>query len=514
MGELRCVDGSILSVAAVACRDRAGRAYEITLELSRDSSPVRVGGRALRPPAGAGWPTGSGPRAAIPSRPRVARSRRPVPRRRAAPTISPATTSSSRCARGPAVTRPGSGELRCTLRSSADWIGECAGLGGPQVPRQRAWPGPRAAAAAGAPDARLGRAGPHPARLARVRPGRSRPRRRVLAADPAGRGGSVGRDGIGLRAVLTSAELVRFLDTVLTGPDGCVLAESAPVGETTTSGPHHRRGCNRRCGGARKVAGWELRDLVYRLYERRLEASLSPTAIPRHVGVISTATAAGPGRPGSPTSAAATRRGADKIFELLEWCAGRRRRGRHAVAAVHRQPVAAPADELEPLLRDHRGDRARARRARSWQVKPVGALDLLPDETARVLKDAAEATAGRPGLLVNVAVGYGGRREIADAVRSLLQEHATRGTTIEELAEHPRRRAHRRAPLHRRPARPGPGHPHLGRAAPGRLPAVAERALGVLLLRRLLARLPPGRLPARAALVRGASPPIRCLTSA
>ena len=36
---------------------------------------------------------------------------------------------------------------------------------------------------------------------------------------------------------------------------------------------------------------------------------------------------------------------------------------------------------------------------------------------------------------MNVAVGYGGRREIADAVRSLLQEHATRGTTIEELAE-------------------------------------------------------------------------------
>jgi short-chain Z-isoprenyl diphosphate synthase len=65
----------------------------------------------------------------------------------------------------------------------------------------------------------------------------------------------------------------------------------------------------------------------------------------------------------------------------------------------------------------------------------MGALDLLPADTARVLKDAAEATAGQDGLLVNVAVGYGGRREIADAVRSLLQDHATRGTTIEELAE-------------------------------------------------------------------------------
>ena len=34
-----------------------------------------------------------------------------------------------------------------------------------------------------------------------------------------------------------------------------------------------------------------------------------------------------------------------------------------------------------------------------------------------------------------MAVGYGGRREIADAVRSLLHEHARAGGTLEEVAE-------------------------------------------------------------------------------
>ena len=68
-------------------------------------------------------------------------------------------------------------------------------------------------------------------------------------------------------------------------------------------------------------------------------------------------------------------------------------------------------------------------------MHPVGALDLLPSDTARALKDAATRTADVEGLHVNVAVGYGGRREIADAVRSLLQEHASRGTTIEDLAQ-------------------------------------------------------------------------------
>ena len=96
--------------------------------------------------------------------------------------------------------------------------------------------------------------------------------------------------------------------------------------------------------------------------------------------------------------------------------------------------LARQPEELEQLLRIIE-DTVRELVDQRWHVKPVGALDLLPADTAQVLKDAADATAGNSGLLVNVAVGYGGRREIADAVRSLLLEHSTRGTTIEELAE-------------------------------------------------------------------------------
>src|SRR6516225_5562683 len=39
MGELRCVDGSVLTVVAVACHDRAGTPYEITLDLRRGRRP-------------------------------------------------------------------------------------------------------------------------------------------------------------------------------------------------------------------------------------------------------------------------------------------------------------------------------------------------------------------------------------------------------------------------------------------------------------------------------------------
>ena len=176
-----------------------------------------------------------------------------------------------------------------------------------------------------------------------------------------------------------------------------------------------------------------VRDLAYRLYERRIEASLSPQSIPRHVGVMCDGNRRWARSAGLADVSSGHQAGADKIFEVLQWC---RQTGVEVVTLwlLSTDNLDRPAAELEPLLRIIE-DTVRELVAQNWHVNPMGALDMLPAGTAQVLKDASEATAAQTGLLVNVAVCYGGRREIADAVRSLLQDHATRGTTIEELAE-------------------------------------------------------------------------------
>jgi short-chain Z-isoprenyl diphosphate synthase len=100
--------------------------------------------------------------------------------------------------------------------------------------------------------------------------------------------------------------------------------------------------------------------------------------------------------------------------------------------------LATPGEDPQDMLAPFPGvgDAVEALAAQGrWRLHPVGALDLLPAHVAARLKAAEEATRDVDGLLVNVAVGYGGRREIADAVRALLQDHAGRGTTLEELAE-------------------------------------------------------------------------------
>ncbi len=71
---------------------------------------------------------------------------------------------------------------------------------------------------------------------------------------------------------------------------------------------------------------------------------------------------------------------------------------------------------------------------RDWRVHHMGRAHLLPSDLARVLADAERRTQDHRGLHVNLAVGYGGRGEIVDAVRSIIAKHDEEGGSLEELA--------------------------------------------------------------------------------
>lgn len=172
---------------------------------------------------------------------------------------------------------------------------------------------------------------------------------------------------------------------------------------------------------------------LYHLYERRLASSLDATAVPRHIGIMLDGNRRWAKASGGDTSHG-HRAGANKIFEFLGWC---EEAGVEVVTLWMLSPdnLHRPPAELGPLLGIIEDAVSRLAAAGRWRVHPVGALDLLPAEMATRLKQAEDATRDVPGLHVNVAVGYGGRREIADAVRAMLTEHASQGTSIEEMAE-------------------------------------------------------------------------------
>jgi short-chain Z-isoprenyl diphosphate synthase len=177
-----------------------------------------------------------------------------------------------------------------------------------------------------------------------------------------------------------------------------------------------------------------VRDLIYGVYERRLSRAVAGAPGPRHVGVILDGNRRWARAAGARHVSHGHQAGADHIADLLGWCdeAG------VEVATLwllSSDNLSRSPDEIVPLLaiiEDTVQDLAAPEN--HWRINPVGALDLLPDSTVRVLKEAEESTRDKSGLLVNIAIGYGGRREIADAVRGLLHEHAQKGASLEEVA--------------------------------------------------------------------------------
>jgi short-chain Z-isoprenyl diphosphate synthase len=184
------------------------------------------------------------------------------------------------------------------------------------------------------------------------------------------------------------------------------------------------------------VADWKqaIRRVLYPAYESRMVRALPQDRLPKHIGVMLDGNRRWAKAVGADT-AHGYRAGAANIEPLLTWSE------EVGVEVVTLWLLSTdnfsnrPAEQLEGLLGIIENAVSSLAEQRRWRLHPVGSLDLLPDSTARRLKEAEEATRDVDGLLVNIAVGYGGRREIADAVRSLLLEHAEKGTSLDELAQ-------------------------------------------------------------------------------
>ncbi len=171
---------------------------------------------------------------------------------------------------------------------------------------------------------------------------------------------------------------------------------------------------------------------LYGLYERRLAAGLRGRNLPRHVGIILDGNRRWARQLGE-SSAAGHQRGADHIAEFLQWSEDV---GVEVVTLwlLSTDNLERDPDEVAELLDIIAGAVERLARTRRWRIKVVGDLNLLPEDAAAGLRAAEAATAEIAGMQVNAAIGYGGRHEIAEAVRSLLLEHAAAGTSLPDLA--------------------------------------------------------------------------------
>ena len=131
----------------------------------------------------------------------------------------------------------------------------------------------------------------------------------------------------------------------------------------------------------------------------------------------------------------------------------------------------------------------------------IGRRDRAPVELQEQMAGLEGDTAANDRLDLWIAFDYGGRAELVDAARRLVEA----GIDPAEIDEN----VFRVEPLRAGAGRPGSPDPHLGGAAHLQLPPLAARVLGARLRRHAVAGLRPAGARARACRVRQPPPPFR-----
>lgn len=180
-----------------------------------------------------------------------------------------------------------------------------------------------------------------------------------------------------------------------------------------------------------------LKEPLYRVYELRLRQDLasSKSHLPRHIAVLCDGNRRWARDAGYADVSYGYRMGAVKIAEMLRWCqeAGIEMTTVYLLSTENLQRDPDELAGLIEIITDVVEEICAP--ANRWSVRTVGDLALLGEEPARRLRDAVESTPVAAPFHVNVAVGYGGRREIVDAVRALLSKELANGASAEELID-------------------------------------------------------------------------------
>ena len=180
-----------------------------------------------------------------------------------------------------------------------------------------------------------------------------------------------------------------------------------------------------------------IKEPLYRLYELRLRQGLaaSRSELPRHIAVLCDGNRRWARSLGYDDVSVGYRMGAVKIAEMLRWCqeAGIEMTTVYLLSTENLQRDPEELAALIEIITDVVEEICAP--ANHWSVRTVGDLELLGEAQARRLRDAVDSTPQNASFHVNVAVGYGGRQEIVDAVRALLGKRLADGATAEELID-------------------------------------------------------------------------------
>ena len=186
----------------------------------------------------------------------------------------------------------------------------------------------------------------------------------------------------------------------------------------------------------RKIRYW-----LTALYEWRLDRQILAHGRPSHVGIILDGNRRYAKKLGIADSNEIYDLGAEKLIDVLKWCDDLSIRFVTIWVLSTDNLRNRPPDEVSSILavfeKKLKGIvTSQVIQERKIRIKAVGRLELLPASTMEAIREAEAATSKYDAFRLNIAIAYGGREEISDAVKSMLKEAVDKGIPLNDFLEH------------------------------------------------------------------------------
>lgn len=177
---------------------------------------------------------------------------------------------------------------------------------------------------------------------------------------------------------------------------------------------------------------------AYSTYEKRLLKEVLSRPVPHHVAIIMDGNRRYAKDFGLMVSEGHDK-GRQKLEDVLEWCMeiGVRML---TVYAFSTENVGRPKEEVDVLMRmfvenfRRLGDEPRVHKHKI-RVRVLGQRELLPEDLREAIEYAERRTEGYDQYFFNLAVGYGGREEILQAIRKVAEAVKEGRLDIEDIDE-------------------------------------------------------------------------------
>jgi short-chain Z-isoprenyl diphosphate synthase len=190
-----------------------------------------------------------------------------------------------------------------------------------------------------------------------------------------------------------------------------------------------------------------VKRFLYFSYEKLLEREIRKGIMPTHVGLILDGNRRYAKEMGFDDATMGHKEGAKKLDDVLKWCAefgvkivtiwvlstDNIQRGKGEIDALL-QVIKEKIEELSenPIIKKYR-----------FKIRTLGNLEILPEGLKEIIKKSEESTKDYEDHILNIAIGYGGREEIVEAVRQAIKEKKTgmpgelaNNITIDDITSH------------------------------------------------------------------------------